>query len=250
MSEIVTPTTTFTLDTISVEWAGAAPTPNGQVSLHLYTLGTRTLMPNLATDASTFYFVTTDLLGGGTGLPFFINGVPSTSIVNFTLDNTGTTDQVTLTAGTSYAVEFWNVTDPYSNTPFTWMRTPNATISDPGGQGFAHPNTTDFATSRNTIAANGQAGGARARLPWHSMERRSGGSPATTTITAWSTRPTTSCGASRMARVAPGLPPMATATAWSTAPTTISGKRTSETGPLLPAAVRRVPLQCQNPPPL
>ena len=50
LSEIVTPSTTFTLDTISIEWAGAATNPTG-LSLHLYTLGaSHTAMPNLATD--------------------------------------------------------------------------------------------------------------------------------------------------------------------------------------------------------
>jgi hypothetical protein len=155
MGEVVTPTSAFKLDTISVELGGAGTIPTG-LSLHVFTLGSATAMPNLATDSGAFYFVNSDLLGGGSGLAYSSGGVSSTSIINFTLDNTGTSDQVTLAAGTQYAIELWNQATPYGNTPITWIR--NA-VGDPGGQGFAKPNTTNTA-SRNTLAANGQAGGA------------------------------------------------------------------------------------------
>ena len=155
LSEIVTPSSTFTLDTISVELAGASTVASG-FSLHLFTLGTATAMPNLASDSSAFYFVNTDLLGGGSGLPFTSGGVTSTALINFTLDNTGTTDKVTLNAGTSYAVELWNQTSPFSQNALTWDR---SAIADPGGQGFAQVNTTN-AASRTTLAANSLAGGA------------------------------------------------------------------------------------------
>src|SRR5262249_40693349 len=113
-------------------------------------------MPNLASDSGAFYFVSSDLLGGGSGLPFTSGGISGSSIANFTLDNTTTNDQVTLNAGVSYAVELWNQTNSYNANALTWNRNSTA---DPGGQGFAKQNTTN-AASRNTLAANGLAGGA------------------------------------------------------------------------------------------
>jgi hypothetical protein len=114
-------------------------------------------MPNLATASSAVYFVGTDLLGAGLGLPFSVAGIPSTSILNFNLTNSATNDQVTLTAGTSYAVEFWNRVPTFDADAYTWMRSSNP---DPGGQTFAKQDTNNSSTSRNAIAANGFAGGA------------------------------------------------------------------------------------------
>jgi hypothetical protein len=95
-------------------------------------------------------------LGGGTGLSFPVVGVPLTAILNFNLNNGVTNDQVTLTAGTSYAIEFWNRVPTFDANAFTWMRSSNP---DPGGQAFAKKDTDDVRTSRNTIAANRLAGG-------------------------------------------------------------------------------------------
>jgi PEP-CTERM motif len=154
LAEIVTPTTTFTLDTISVSLAGAATNPTGY-SLHLFSLASASSMPDLANSSSAFYNPGTDLLGGGSGLPFAVGGFSSTSLINFTLNNTGTTDKVTLNANTSYAVEFWNNAPTFDVNSLTWMR---SAIADPGGQAFANKNT--GSASRNTITANGLAGGA------------------------------------------------------------------------------------------
>ena len=161
LSEIVTPTTSFKLDTISIIAGGAAPTPTG-MSLHLYTIGSHTsVFSDFVTAGSAFYFADTDLLGGGNGFSFGVNGIPAVTgrgtIINFTLDNNGTSDLVTLNAGTSYAVELWNRTSPYVQNTFTWVRN---SVADPNGQAFAKNSSVDFSTSRNTLAANGVAGGA------------------------------------------------------------------------------------------
>jgi hypothetical protein len=63
-------------------------------------------------------------------------------------------DQVTLNAGEEYAVELWNPTADGS-AGITWFRSSTA---DPGGQMFSGGDAVGGA--RNTLAGNGQAGGA------------------------------------------------------------------------------------------
>src|SRR5262249_48891246 len=101
-----------------------------------------TVNPSLH-QANAFYFVNTDLLGGGLGLPFPSGGVTQSSLINFTLDNVGTNDVVTLNAGTSYAVEIWNQTSAFNQNAITWNRN---SVADPNGQGFGKQNTTNGAS--------------------------------------------------------------------------------------------------------
>jgi hypothetical protein len=158
LSEVVTPTTTFQLGAVSIIGSFGDTTAN-PVKLHLYSIG-QSGGANFFSSSDAFYFAGTDLLANGTGAGLNIAAGGSgsgTRQIRLDLSNgPSSNDQPTLTAGTSYAVEFWVPAN--ATTSFFWDRN-GGSPADPGGQMFAKNNATDFGTSRNTIAAAGLAGG-------------------------------------------------------------------------------------------
>src|SRR5262249_26331170 len=131
------------------------------VKLHLYTISSSG-GTNFFSSSDAFYFPGTDLLGNGSGAGLNItaggSGSGGAKQISFNLSNgPNSNDNPTLTAGTSYAVEFWVPTALTNG--FIWDRNAGSP-ADPGGQLMGAHNPTDFSTSRNTIAALGLAGGA------------------------------------------------------------------------------------------
>ena len=155
LGEVVTPSSTITLQGIAIEASGGNSTGNG-MSLHVFPLSASTAMPGLASSSSAFYNVGTDMLGGGSGLAFNFFGFPNTRVLGFSFD-----DAPVLTAGTSYAVELWNLsaaTSTYNSGLLNWLRN-GGSPADPGGQLMGTKNPSAGSGSRNTIAALGLAGG-------------------------------------------------------------------------------------------
>jgi hypothetical protein len=101
-----------------------------------------------------FYFPGTDLFGGGSGLSFTVTPTGQ-SQYQFSLGNVGTSDQVALTAGNTYALEIWTPAAIGQNN-FQWYR--GGVVATDGQMMGSHDYTTSV--SRNTIAALGLAGGA------------------------------------------------------------------------------------------
>jgi hypothetical protein len=165
LSEVITPASTFTLGSVVIPAGGAAPFASGIMSLHIYPL-TFTSGSPFASASSSVYNVGTDLLGGGSGLPFSSNGLSGGAFLAFNVNNGVTSDQVTLNGGTMYAVEFWDNTNQtsYTQFPITWFRN-GGVPADPGGQMFGskniinNPSASDTTTGlRGTIAQMGLAG--------------------------------------------------------------------------------------------
>jgi hypothetical protein len=154
LSETFTPATTFTLGSVSILGSLADTTAN-PVILRIVTIGSSGgTAPNSSSDA--FYFPGSELLGGGSGLNITGGGSGSTAKqINFPLTNGTTNDRITLTGGTQYALEFYMPSAAV--TELTWQR---STVADPGGQGFGSHDATNGSVSRNTLAAQGYAGGA------------------------------------------------------------------------------------------
>ena len=154
LSETFTPSTTFTLGSVSI-LGSLANTNATPVIMRVVTIGTSGGTAfNSSSDA--FYFPGSELLGGGSGLNITGGGSGGTTKqINFPLTNGTTNDRITLTGGTQYALEFYMPSAAV--TELTWQRTSNA---DPGGQGFGSHDATNGSVSRNTLAAQGYAGGA------------------------------------------------------------------------------------------
>jgi hypothetical protein len=147
LSEIVTPTTNFTLGDIDITAGGGG---GGTVILNMFAI-----TPSVSVTAASATYPApasgSGLLGNGNGLSFAFNGFSDEEVVTFTLTNgPNSNDQIALTAGQQYAVEFW---EGSVNTLY-WDRGGN---NDPGGQGFG---TADSTTARTTLNALGLAGGA------------------------------------------------------------------------------------------
>jgi len=167
LSEVVTPTSSITLGSIVIPVGGIATFASGVMSVHIYPLSfTSPTCPTFFNSSSSVYNVGTDLLGGGSGLGFSSAGSASGKFLAFNFNNATTNDQVTLAAGTSYAVEFWNQSSAYNSNELTWLRN-GGSPTDPGGQMFGSHNTINSATAsstsnglRGTIAQMGLAGSA------------------------------------------------------------------------------------------
>jgi hypothetical protein len=175
LSELVTPTSNLTLGSITIDVGGIATFATGGMSLHIFSLASGQAFTNGgllgAGEAPNngVYNPTPgpDLLGGGAGLSFSSVGSSTGEFLTFTLDNTGTSDNITLNGGTTYAIEFWNQSETqgtYNGNQMTWLRSATA---DPGGGMFAGSDTlisssaSNTATGlRGTISELGLAGGA------------------------------------------------------------------------------------------
>lgn len=146
LSETFTPSSSFTLGGISLL---AASGSGNVLSLHLYDV---TGVDKQGSSA--FYFPGTDLFGGGSGLSFTIpaNGQLQ---YQFSLSNGGTSDQIALTAGNTYALEVWTPA-ALGSSGFVWYR--GAAVATDGQMMGSRDLTASV--SRNTIAALGLAGGA------------------------------------------------------------------------------------------
>jgi hypothetical protein len=176
LSEVITPTTSFTLGSIVIPVGGIATFSSGVMSVHIFSLasgsGNAFTSPSgtpFFSSSSSVYNPGLDLLGGGNGLSYSSAGSGSGVFLAFNFNNGSTNDNVTLAAGTSYAVEFWNQSETtgagYNVNEMTWLRN-GASPSDPGGQGFGGEDTllTSSASSlttglRGTLAQMGFAGG-------------------------------------------------------------------------------------------
>ncbi len=163
LAEIFTLSSTFTLGGIAIVGSGGVPS-NNTLNLRLYTLATHggTGFPNgnNATSGDKFYFAGSEMLGtSSTGLFFNFPGFTGQKVMTFNLSNGPTSnDQVTLTAGTTYALEMW-VPTAESNI-FFWGRA-GAAPFDTGGQMMGTTDASDFTHSRNSLAALSLAGGPR-----------------------------------------------------------------------------------------
>jgi hypothetical protein len=176
LSEVVTPASNLTLGAITIDVAGISTFATGGMSLHIFSLasgqaftgGSITGSGESNNNAVYNPYPGPDLLGGGSGLPFSSGGTSNNDFITFTLDNGTTNDNITLAGGTSYAIEFWNLSQSvpgtYSSTQMTWERSAN---QDLGGQMFAasdtliNPTASSAATGlRETISEEGLAGGA------------------------------------------------------------------------------------------
>jgi hypothetical protein len=181
LSELVTPSSSILLQAIAIDVNGMATFTNDAMSLHIYSLASGQaytsggLLGSAESSNNGVYnpYPGPDLLGGGAGLPFNSGGIASSRFAIFTLNNGTTNDNIGLSAGTTYAIEFWNSSqsDPtdfpsgYSqNGTMTWNRNSNV---DPGGGMFAgsdtliNPSASSKTTGlRETISEEGLAGGA------------------------------------------------------------------------------------------
>jgi hypothetical protein len=146
LAETFTPQVNFTLMDIEILAAGGG---GGAMIMNIYPI-TPSISNTLA--SATYPAPGAGLLGvGGNGLTFNFNGFGDTEVVTFTLTNgPNSNDQIALTAGQQYAIEFW---EGSANTLF-WYRSGTA---DPYGQAFG---TKDSTTARTTLNALGLAGGA------------------------------------------------------------------------------------------
>ncbi len=176
MVETFTPSSSFTLGAISIAASGGQAATN--VTLHLYDVTSAITSNNGTTTQGSGAIYTpitsslTDLLGGGSGLSFS-NPAQNEAQLLFQLSIGATNDQVALTAGHIYAMEFW--TPSASNGSFLWWRAPSSVATD--GQMMTATDATKSGTGASTVNANfttedaritiasaGQAGGAAHRL--------------------------------------------------------------------------------------
>jgi hypothetical protein len=113
LTQTFTPTSSFTLGAIAAVASGRGTTVSMvsyPISVHLYDLTTGYASTNSG-NSWPGYIPTTaapagDMLGGGAGLQATFNGGGSNEFYELNFNNTGTNDQVTLTAGHHYAIEF------------------------------------------------------------------------------------------------------------------------------------------------
>lgn len=142
MAETFTPSSSFTLGSVSLLLSVNAP---DTYQFNLYDLGAAGTV-SVSSSAATYT--------PGTSL-FSVNTIALASSGGevqgtFTLP---TADRVTLSANEEYALEIWTPSADAS-AGVTWFR---GSTADPGGQML---DTGDATTTRATLAANGQAGGA------------------------------------------------------------------------------------------
>jgi PEP-CTERM motif len=154
LSETFTPSTSYTLGGFDILESGL----NGlTMGVHLYDV-TASLTSNNGTvtqgSGATYPAGLTDLFGGGAGLSFTTPGSSGTVQGMFLLSNGTTSDEVTLNAGDTYALEFWTPTSSGASQNFVWSRG-GAVATD--GQMMG---STSSSTARLTIASLGLAGGA------------------------------------------------------------------------------------------
>jgi hypothetical protein len=168
LAETLTPTSTFTLGRIDIIASGGADQP---LILNVFALDSTSLAssqsPGFASSGSASYTLVndgpTDLLGNGKGEAFNFYGFGDTEDVGFSLtDGPNANDQITLNAGTTYAVEIWEpatATQTIASTSqlYWWRVTGPSLLND--GQGFSSDDS-NLSVSRNTLTANGQAGAA------------------------------------------------------------------------------------------
>lgn len=145
MAEMFTPTSAFSLASFNVLLSINNP---GTYQFHLYDLGPAgTVSPSTS---SATYTPGTDLFSG---LSLSLSSSGGEVQGQFTLSGA---DQVSLAANESYALEIWTPT-ANGSAGITWYRLPSSPPNDPGGQMFSAASETG---ARNTLAGNGQAGGA------------------------------------------------------------------------------------------
>jgi hypothetical protein len=147
LSETFTPVSNVTLNQIAI--LGGVSQANTALTLHLYDV---TGVDKQGSSA--FYNPGADLFGGGAGLSFTVAPVNLQQWI-FALDNTGTTDQVSLTGGNTYALEIWTPAAVGQNN-VQWYRA--GAVATDGQMMGSHDSASGV--SRNTIAALGLAGGA------------------------------------------------------------------------------------------
>jgi hypothetical protein len=145
MAEMFTPASAFTLASFNVLFSINNP---GSYQFHLYDLGPAGTVSSSSSSAT--YTPGSDLFSG---LSLSLSSSGGEVQGQFSLSGA---DQVSLAANESYALEIWT---PAANgsSGITWYRLPSNTPSDPGGQMFSAGSETG---ARNTLAGNGQAGGA------------------------------------------------------------------------------------------
>jgi hypothetical protein len=147
LAETFTPQVSFTLTNIEITAGGGG---GGMLIMNIFPI-----TPSISnTSASATYpapAAGSGLLGNGNGLSFPFPGYSGEQVVTFDLTNgNNSDDQIALTAGQQYALEFW---EGSASTLF-WDRSGTA---DPYGQAFG---TADSTTARTTLNALGLAGGA------------------------------------------------------------------------------------------
>ncbi|HSU57543.1 MAG TPA: hypothetical protein VLT36_26110 [Candidatus Dormibacteraeota bacterium] len=141
MAETFTPSSSFILGSFNLIMQVTLAT---NFSIHLYNLGPAgTVSVN---SAAATYTPGADLFSGLSFSPATSTGSVQ---AQFTLSGV---DQVALLANEEYALEIW--TPAGAQNGFLWYR---GSVADPGGQMFSGGDNT---TARNTLAGNGQAGGA------------------------------------------------------------------------------------------
>jgi hypothetical protein len=144
MAETFTPSSSFTLGSFSILCSVNASTT---YQVHLYDLGPAGTVSVNGTPAP--YTPGTDLFSG---LSLALSTSGGEVQGSFTLSGA---DQVSLLANEEYALEIWTPA-AVGSAGITWFRN-GGSPADPGGQMFS---AGDSAGTRNTLAANGQAGGA------------------------------------------------------------------------------------------
>ncbi|HZL78957.1 MAG TPA: hypothetical protein VFC17_08890 [Candidatus Limnocylindrales bacterium] len=156
LSEIFTPTIGFTLTGIGV--IATHSVAGTGLSLHLFDVTTNLTPLTGGLNASgTTYTNGPDLLGNGAGLTFdSVGSNPEQEF--FALTNGPTSnDQIFLATNHTYALEIW--TPVSTGGAFIWLRTPNASILDPSGQGMGSHDSS-FSVARQTVTSLGLASGA------------------------------------------------------------------------------------------
>jgi hypothetical protein len=144
LSETFTPSSSFTLGGITAVLGTSSGTATPTISIGLYNV------TGVSLTGGTSYTAGVNLLGGGSGFTFTL-GAQNSLQDTFTFDNTGTSDQIALTAGQTYAFEISVATA--QNSQLQWYR---AAAVDTQGQMMG---SADSTTARTTIAQLGLAGG-------------------------------------------------------------------------------------------
>jgi hypothetical protein len=158
MVQTFTPTTTYTLGAFAIYAAGGAVT-NATVHLFATTIAPGSWATtggfNVAQNANTNDLFNVGNLGAG--LTFSYSGTATQNYLEFDL---GAANQVTLTAGTTYDLEFWAPSSTVANTLF-WRRTSLDVYAN--GNAYAAGNGSGYTvgspglqTSRNDISGSGR----------------------------------------------------------------------------------------------
>ncbi|HXI71536.1 MAG TPA: PEP-CTERM sorting domain-containing protein [Verrucomicrobiae bacterium] len=147
LSETFTPSSSFNLAAITAVLGTSGGTATPTIKIGLFNVTGVSLN---TTGAS--YTPGVNLLGGGSGFTFTLAGQNSAQDT-FIFDNTGTSDQVSLVSGNTYAFEIWTTAAQAGQ--LQWYRGGQV---DTQGQMMGTANDT---TARTTISALGLAGGVR-----------------------------------------------------------------------------------------